>query len=191
MLEAYAKDPHTDFHNVVWKMLLTAKKDMTRELTKDCNFAAIYGAGVDKWARMMMISEAEAKRVYHTYHKMFPEAREVLQYAMNQAEKRGYVRTILGRRARFPNAVRIYSALNRVIQGSAAEEMKIKMLALYRRRKETDFNLRYTVHDEVVGDVPDAAAGKMVEDILNTQLLPTRVPLFWKVGMGANWKECH
>jgi DNA polymerase-1 len=190
VLAAYAENPHTDFHNVVWEMLKTVKKDITRDLVKDCNFAALYGAGVDKWARMMGITEGEARKVYRAYHHMVPEAKRLLDTAMDLARKRGYVRTILGRRARFEGQVAFYSALNRVIQGSAADEMKIKLLELHRRRRETGFNLQFTVHDEVVGDVHNEASAKLVTEILNTQMLNTRVPLFWKTGTGANWKEC-
>jgi DNA polymerase-1 len=190
VMEAYRKDPHTDFHNVVWELLKQVKGDITRDLVKDCNFAALYGAGVDKWSRMMQISEKEARKVYHTYHSQFPEAKKLLERASNTARKRGFVRTILGRRARFPRKTQLYSALNRVIQGSAADEMKTKLLALHKARRDTGFRLRFTVHDEVVGDVPDLAAKERVRTILNTQMLNTRVPLFWKVGTGPNWKEC-
>jgi DNA polymerase-1 len=96
---------------------------------------------------------------------------------------------MMGRRARFPDREFTYKALNRVIQGSAADEMKLKLVELHRNRKETGFKLRFTVHDEVNGDVPDKAAKDRVQAILNERLLPTRVPLLWSVATGANWLE--
>lgn len=106
-------------------------------------------------------------------------------------EHRGYVKTLTGRRSRFPNNWKTYRALNRVIQGSAADIMKQKLVELHQTRKETGFLLRMTVHDEVCGDVPDVEAGRKVDELLNRQSFPQlKVPILWAAKTGRSWAEC-
>ena len=187
VLEAYKKDPRTNFHKVVQAMIQEIK-EISYERTKDCNFAEIYGAQLSTVAEMIGLSEKEARPFDTAYHKALPEVRELLDKASNLAESRGYVKTMMGRRARFSWIEPKYPALNRVIQGSAAEENKLKLVELHKARHETGFKLRFTVHDEADGDVPDVEAAKKVQEILNRQILPTIVPLLWDVGTGPNWK---
>ena len=190
VMEAYARDPRTDFHNIVMNdMIRPVFPTVTRERTKDTNFAKIYGAQLKKIALMLGISEAEARRFIKVYDRAFPEAEQLLQYASRLAETRGFVKTKLGRRRRFLPGAQTYAALNGVIQGSAADEMKTKALMLHRARRTTGLKMRFLVHDEVNGDVPDKAAAERVSVILNTPVLKTTVPLLWVVGTGRNWRE--
>lgn len=201
VLAAYERDPGTDFHNFVWEMVKAVEPTVTRELTKDLNFAKIYGAGLPRIAEMLGFRRlglpkeddegiAEVRPFVNAYDQAFPEAKRLLWHAKELAETRGYVKTMLGRRARFLEYESKHSALNRVIQGSAADEMKLKLRELHRERKRTGFVLRFTVHDEAGGDAPDAESARMVHEVLNRQLMPTRVPLRWAVKVGPNWNEC-
>lgn len=110
-------------------------------------------------------------------------------------EHRGYVCTLSGRRGRssldeYGNTARAHKAFNIVDQGSAADIMKMKLVALHRYRKETGFVLRFTVHDEVNGDAQDVKVKWRVREILNEQSYPElRVPILWEVSTGANWAE--
>jgi Mesyanzhinovviridae DNA polymerase len=191
ILAEYDKDPKTNFHRVVHAMI-SKYREITYELTKDCNFAGLYGAGLKKWAYMLgMDPESEStQKLYRTYHNTVPEIRALLKKAMRIAESRGYVKTMLGRRARFreDDRDRLHASLNRVIQGSAADEMKLKLVAL--RKAKTGMKLRFTVHDEVYGDVASERVAQKVSKVLNTQILKTRVPLLWTVKTGPNWNEC-
>lgn len=189
VMEAYQKDPRTNYHKVVQKML-EERRPITYELTKDVNFAGLFGAGLEKFSVMLGMTEDEARPLYSTYHNTVPEARALLKYAMRVAEDRGYVKTLLGRRARFPDKAFVYAALNRVIQGTAADEMKTKLVLLRKEAKYTGLKLRFTVHDEVYGDVPDEESAAKVSEVLNRQVLPTRVPLLWTVKTGPNWNSC-
>ncbi len=103
---------------------------------------------------------------------------------------RGQVRTLLGRIGRFPNNYGLHKALNKVIQGSAADIMKTKLVELHEQRRETGFLLRMTVHDSVGGDIADAESAQRVKAILNHQSFPLRVPILWSVSTGANWAAC-
>jgi DNA polymerase-1 len=189
VIEAYKKDVRTDFHNIVMEMIKEIMVSITRERTKDVNFAKIYGAQLNKIAHMLGISRIEAARFIAAYDAAFPEADRLMKEAQGLAEERGYVKTILGRRCRFPTRERLHKALNGVIQGSAADEMKTKIAAVHKERKHTGFKLRFVVHDEINGDVPNQESANRVDRILNTQMLKTCVPLLWKTGTGRNWQE--
>jgi DNA polymerase I-like protein with 3'-5' exonuclease and polymerase domains len=104
---------------------------------------------------------------------------------------RGYVRTMMGRRSRFPNGQRTHKALNAVIQGSAADVMKQKLIELHEARQYTGLLLRYTVHDEVDGDIDDQEGARRVSEVLNRQSFPKiKVPILWDVSTGVNWRDC-
>jgi hypothetical protein len=108
-------------------------------------------------------------------------------------EHQGFVRTVLGRRSRFPNNARLHKAFNAVDQGGGADVMKTKICELHENRRDTDLTMRYTVHDEVDGDVPeDPRSAAKIREILDTQSFPEfkDVPILWEVSTGTNWKEC-
>jgi hypothetical protein len=101
---------------------------------------------------------------------------------------RGYVKTVMGRRSRFPNNYKVYRALNRVVSGGAADVNKAKIVELHKERKRTGLLLRLTIHDEVVGDAqaPDTLA--MVTEILNRQSFPEFVvPILWSGKEASTW----
>jgi DNA polymerase-1 len=81
----------------------------------------------------------------------------------------------------------VHKAFNSVIQGTAADIMKMKLVELHKARHETGFILRFTVHDEVDGDSPDKKCAEMVNAILNRQSVETSVPILWEVSTGSNW----
>src|SRR6266446_1527800 len=131
----------------------------------------------------------DAEETVEAYDATFPEAKRLLSYCTNLAERRGWVRTMLGRRRRYLPGDRYYSALNSILQGTAADAMKLKILALYNERKTLGTQPRLTNHDEVLGDVGESYTVARVTELLAEQVLPTRVKLTWDVGMGKNWKE--
>jgi DNA polymerase-1 len=171
-------------------------REITYENNKDCNFAGLFGAGPDKFAWMLgMIdpytgaASSEAKKLYKQYHNAVPEAKQLYKRAMRIAEERGYIKTLMGRRARFPDKMNVNAAVNRAVQATAADENKLKLVELRKERKYTGLKLRLTVHDEACGDVPNREAAQRVSEVLNRQILETRVPLLWTVGVGPNWND--
>jgi DNA polymerase-1 len=187
LIKAYQEDSNTDFHQLVTDVVL--KNCMSRTLAKNVNFMKVYGGGAMKLALMTGKSIEEATEMDNTYNRMFPEAKRLLNRATRTAETRGYVKTFIGRRRRYYPGDRFYSALNSVLQGTAADVLKYAILALYNERKTLDFKLRATVHDEVIGDVPDEKAAVRVKELLNEQRLSFRVPLTWQVATGKNWSD--
>lgn len=131
----------------------------------------------------------EAIEVYDLYDAQFPAAAEMLQLAKKTAAERGFVRTIMGRRARFPRKQRVHSALNRVVQGTAADINKRVLVELYKLRKELGLTLRMTVHDEVDADLKDESLMPRIEQVFNHQYIPLRVPILWEAEVGPSWGE--
>lgn len=188
LIEAYKRDPLTNFHKYVGKEIL--HDAIPYEHTKNVNFAKLYGAGVAKISRMLNQDEEDTRETVRLYDSQFPEAKRLLNEATRAAEHRGFVKTFMGRRSRYQPGDRFYSALNRVLQGTAADLMKLALKVIYDERKTLDLNLRSTQHDEGNGDLsPDEKKLKMARELLNEQRLPLRVPILWDSNTGPTWKE--
>lgn len=220
ILDAYAKDPETDYHDVVQIMLRYAIPDIQRKATKITNFCKLFGAaelkfawtlgtindyefasldkkykGVRNKARLLRSDEAplcaglaKALEVYDAYDREFPDAARMVKLAKDTAKSRGYVKTLLGRRARFGHKNhRVHSALNRVVQGTAADINKLMLVDVYNHRHELGLTLRFTVHDELDADVRADANVKAIETFFNKQRLELAVPILWDVGVGKSW----
>jgi DNA polymerase-1 len=188
LLKAYQDDPLTDFHEWTGALVRSHRPDFDRKRLKIFNFMLLFGGGIGATADLLGITEEEGKELRTVYFKVFPEAQDVMRAAMRVANDRGYVKTITGRRARFPEAKRLHAALNRAVSGSAADLNKMKLRTLYRERKALGLKLRLTVHDEVVGDLEPGRldAFKRVMDEQETQL---RVPILWSSVIAKNWAE--
>jgi DNA polymerase-1 len=150
----------------------------------------------------------KAKQIDKIYQREIPEVGPLLKRASHLAREdcadwcdlddklhrqykhRGYVTTIEGRRARFPNSQRTHKALNCVIQGTAADIMKRKLIELHAAREYTGLLMRFTVHDEVDGDARRKETAERVREVLDSQSYNLRVPILWDVSTGATWKDC-
>jgi DNA polymerase I-like protein with 3'-5' exonuclease and polymerase domains len=190
LAEAYASDPRTDFHEKVGDFIHKYRPDFERKRVKNTNFMCLFGGGTGKMLEMLNVGEVEGRNLMRAYHRAFPEARKMLNRAAEKAKSRGYVKTFLGRRARYPKAERLHTALNRAVQGGAADENKLALVALYKERKRLGIKIRMTVHDETAFDAPDEAAVRAAHEVLNRQHFPLRVPVIWETCYGQNWAEC-
>ena len=209
VIQAYKDNPGMSFHKFMHELIKPFVPTFTYRQQKDLNFAVIYAAGLAKMAFMLgYITKSEmedikdsknyydprlkeTREIRRIYDEVVPEVKGLLATASRLAETRGYVMTVMGRRMRFPEKQRLHKALNGVIQGSAADVNKKKLVELHQQRKHTGLIMRYTVHDEVDGDIPDAEGAAKVSEILNTQsFAKLRVPIRWAVKTGANWREC-
>ncbi len=209
LLNIYTENPLASFHKKTHAMLKTFIPTLDYRRGKDVNFAYVYGAGVRKMGFMLRYLSkeqysallnnpnwwnspllAEVKEIRAIYNREIPEVAPLIERCQNLAKNRGYIKSILGRRVRFPNGERSHKALNSRIQMSAAEIMKVKLVELHRQRRETGFVLRYTVHDECDGDATGGEeTARKVSDILNFQSFNLRVPIRWEVSIGPNWKQ--
>jgi DNA polymerase I len=176
-----------------------------RQFAKNVNFGIIYGMGAYRLARESELTLAEAENYIKGYFERFPGIRDYLESTKAQARKQGYVETLFGRRRYFPifqarartnremvaRAER--EAINHPIQGTAADIIKLAMIALHRRLREGGYRARIIlqVHDELLLEVPeeevDAVRSLVVETMSSTVELD--VPLKVEVSTGRNWLE--
>lgn len=205
----YEEDPWTSFHKMVHKMLLPSKPDLSYRLCKDTNFAKMFAAGPSKIALMLgFITKKEykelraakanrnhpklvkVKEILDVYAREMPEVDAALKKAEEIAKTRGFVRSVMGRRSRFPDQEQLHKALNGRIQMSEADIMKAKAVELHRARKYTDFLLRFQVHDEFDGDAREPHTKARVAEVLNAQSFELRIPILFGVKTGKSWGAC-
>ena len=134
----------------------------------------------------------------------YPGVRKYMDATRELAREQGYVETLYGRRLNLPeinskNAARRQyaerTAINAPMQGSAADLIKLAMLAVDRWLRESDTGAKMIlqVHDELVLEVPDAEVPEATEKTreLMASVAELKVPLIVDTGTGANWKEAH
>lgn len=134
----------------------------------------------------------QANDIMDEYAEKFPDAGRMLDKASARAKEIGFVRTLLGRRRRFPDSFGLHKALNAVIQGSAADVFKWKMIQLFNARKDLGILMRMPVHDEFVYDIdPDPVIQGRLQELLDEQSFDLKAPLLWESGFGMNWREAN
>jgi DNA polymerase-1 len=175
-----------------------------RRLAKVMNYGIVYGMGSARAARELGVPTAEAAAYIERYLGRYPGVRAFIETTIAEARRRGYVTTVLGRRRYLPElgardpAVRQFAeraATNTPIQGSAADLIKLAMLAVRRRLAGEGLRARMLlqVHDELVLEVPADELGRAADAVRDAmeQVWPLRVPLRVDVRHGANWSEAH
>jgi DNA polymerase-1 len=184
-----------------------ALEDVTREQrsnAKTVNFGIIYGVSAFGLSNQTDLDRTEAKELIETYYATYPKLRAYMQEQVDFAREHGYVETVLGRRRYLKdinssNAVvrgaAERNAVNAPIQGSAADIIKLAMINIYKRFRESNYKSRMLlqVHDELVFDVynDELEELKVVikEEMENAYRMT--VPLDVEVGIGQNWLEAH
>lgn len=175
-----------------------------RSKAKTANFGIIYGISAFGLAQRMGVSRYEAKELIENYFKTYSGIKNYMDHAIEEARVKGYIETILKRKRYLPDinshnaTVRGFAernAINAPIQGSAADIIKIAMIAIYRRFKKE--NIKSTmilqVHDELNFNVVPGEELK-VESIVIEEMQkawPMSVPLVADSGWGTNWLEAH
>ena len=171
---------------------------------KTVNFGIIYGVSAFGLSQQTDLNRTEAKELIDTYYATYPKLRNYIQEQVDFARDNGYVTTVLGRRRYLKdinsqNAVvrgaAERNAVNAPIQGSAADIIKLAMIAIQSKLESENWKAKMLlqVHDELVFDVPKEeveALQKMVKNEMeNTFSLD--VPLVVDMGIGTNWLEAH
>ncbi|WFS61546.1 DNA polymerase I [Pseudodesulfovibrio thermohalotolerans] len=182
-------------------------KDVTsdeRRGAKTINFGLIYGMGVQKLARELQIKQTEAQEFTEKYFEKMATLKAYYDTIVKDAETHGFVTTLAGRRRLLPElhsrnnqlaAQARRQAVNTIIQGSAADIIKMAMVQTYKdkRLKELEARLILQVHDELIIEVPaaniDPAGARLTEIMQNVTKLD--VPLKVDLGVGKNWAEAH
>ena len=198
------EDIHT---STAAKVFNVALEDVTREQrsnAKTVNFGIIYGVSAFGLSNQTDLDRNQAKELIETYYTTYPKLRAYMQSQVDFARENGYVETVLGRRRYLKdinssNAVvrgaAERNAVNAPIQGSAADIIKIAMINIYNRFRESNYKSRMLlqVHDELVFDIHNDELEELKvvikEEMENAYKMI--VPLDVEVGIGQNWLEAH
>ena len=210
LLEAFrnGEDIHARTAALVYDLPPDQVSPDQRRNAKTINFGLIYGMGAQKLAQELKISTTQAKDFIARYFERLQGLKEFYEGVEASARKHGFVTTLGGRRRLLPDinsasgqaaALARRQAINTVIQGSAADIIKLAMLAVARdeRLRELDARLLLQVHDELLLEVPaDAAeeAGTLVARLMQ-DVCPAgkelSVPLLVDWGTGHDWGAAH
>lgn len=200
-----------DYHQMVQTMMgwVTGDKDKDKEyrhITKNLNFGSIYCMGARSFAKKFRIPllkahpDADPDNLFpladslmKAYKRKIPFVDPTCRLIMQTGERRGYVRTLSGRRQRMPDDGGSYKLVNYLIQGSAADLLKKGLVDAWDQGVFDELKLHAQVHDEVVFSIPKTKAGyeacvTLQECMKNSYKL--KIPLGVDTEIGPNWGHC-
>jgi len=208
MAQAYRDNPDTDFHQMVADMA-----GIKRKAAKTIGLGLMYGMGKAKLATQLDLPLDEASELIATFHSKVPFLKGTVDAVMKRIEhpaSGGSIRTLLGRKCRFPlwepvewgvnkalpreqavmeygsriKRAGTYKGLNRLIQGSAADQTKAGMVALHK----AGFSLLLQVHDEVALSVRNIEEAREAANLM-AKAVTLEVPSRVDVETGPSWGE--
>jgi len=202
--EAFARGE--DIHaataaEVLGKDQATLTKD-ERNIAKMVNFGIIYGISAFGLSENLEIPREEAQQYIDAYLARFPMVQDFIQRTIEQAAQDGYVTTLFGRRRPVPE-IRASNrqtrslgerlAVNSVMQGTAADIIKVAMVSIHDRLRDEGRSSRLVlqVHDELLVEAPDAEVST-VKDLVRDEMqaaYPLDPPLGVDVGAGDDWND--
>jgi DNA polymerase-1 len=175
-----------------------------RRKAKEINFGIIYGMSKYGLSNRLEISVSEAEEFIFNYFATYPKIQDFMRKTIADADRKGYVTTMKGRRRYMPQIhstnrqLREFAertSINTPIQGSAADMIKIAMIDIHRAIKTKNLNSKMIlqVHDELVFEVPKEEVDQMNALIKEgmENALKLRVPVKVEIGSGRNWLEAH
>jgi len=193
---------NVDLHKQTMALVLGKSVDtVTPEERKDgkaVNFGIVYGQTEHGLARKLGISVAEARGFIDGFFRGRPAVRDWVESIKQQVRRRGYVQTWSGRCRNLPaiwsdNSVAVAEAerqaVNTIIQGTAADLLKL-MLARLHRSLPDDFRLLLTVHDSILLEVPDNRvdeARDLVRQDMESPIPGFSIPIQVEIQIGATW----
>ncbi len=175
-----------------------------RRYAKTINFGLIYGMGAFGLSQSLGIEQKAARDYIDRYFSRFAGVKRYMDETKAAAAESGYVETLFGRRIELPEirggngplrAGAERQAINAPMQGTAADLIKLAMLAVQKTLDEEGKGTRMVmqVHDELVFEVPEAEIDWAKTEIpkLMAGVAQLSVPLIAEVGIGPNWDEAH
>ena len=189
------------------KVYNVALEDVTPDMrrnSKSVNFGIIYGVSAFGLSENLGIPRSEAKMLIDNYFAQYPSIKKYMDDQIKFASEKGYVQTLLGRKRWLKDinssnaVVRGFAernAINMPIQGTAADMIKLAMIAIHKAFKERNLKSRMLlqVHDELVFDAHRSELDIIKPLILDLMrnALPLAVPVEAEMGTGNNWLEAH
>ncbi|MBN1527210.1 MAG: DNA polymerase I [Candidatus Omnitrophica bacterium] len=195
-----------DIHAFTASLVFNVKeKDVTaemRNMAKTVNFGILYGMSPYGLSQNLGIEVDKAKEFIDAYFERYPGVRGYIEGLVEEARKHGFVTTILGRRRYIPeinspnSQLRQFAertAINTPIQGSAADIIKVAMIAIHEKlaKKKLGSKMTLQVHDELVFDVPKEELGEMYRIVKDgmEDVIKLKVPVEAHIESGKNWLE--
>lgn len=198
------QDVHARTAAEIFDTEMDAVTSEQRREAKTINFGIIYGMGAQRLARTLRIPFKTAQEYIAQYFARYQGIKAYMDEVVASAREYGYVTTLRGRRRYVPDlhskSSQLLSAAERVaintpIQGTAADIIKLAMLAIAARLRVSGLRARMLlqVHDELLFEVPEDETdrvGALVRESME-RVMPLEVPLRVDVGSGRNWAEAH
>ena len=206
MIEAFNMDGdiHAATAAKIYKVPLAEVTSDMRRKAKTANFGIIYGISVFGLAERLQIPRSEAKELIDGYFATYPRIKAYMDESINKARELGYVETLWGRKRYLPDItsgnsfVRGFAernAINAPIQGSAADIIKVAMIAIDKAFRQANLRSQMIlqVHDELNFNVYPDEMDKVKEIVCRemSQAIQLQVPLIADCGVGQNWLEAH
>lgn len=204
LLDAFraGEDVHRATAALVYGVPLDEVTSDQRRVAKTVNFGLLYGMQAWGLSRDTGMSRSESQAFIDEYWARLPRVREYLDGTLAFGATQGYVQTLMGRRRQTPDltssnpahrAAAERMSINMPVQGTAADIMKIAMIAADRRLNERKLPaaLILQVHDELVLEVSESAVEETVSVVREAMegAYPLDVPLLTEVSVGLNWNE--
>jgi DNA polymerase-1 len=187
--ESYINNPNTDYHQFIMDAT-----GMPRKLAKNYNFGCLYGMGTPTIAYKFNMTLEDARANYDIYHRKAPYIKHTIRNIERVAKNRGYLRTILNRRAHVQSSSKLFTFTNRLIQGSAADIMKKSMIEVDRAGLFDILIPHITVHDELDFSIPvnqdGVDATNELKRIFET-CVELKVPVVANLEVGSNWYDLN
>ncbi len=201
------EDIHTATAVEIFKLLPEQITKEMRRAAKTVVFGIVYGISPFGLSQNIGVSQAEAKKYIDTFFERFAAVRALMDRNIAEGKQKGYTTTILGRRRPIPElqssdpTQRGFGermAVNSPIQGSAADVIKVAMIAVNKRLQEEipSTKMILQVHDELIFEVPDKDLEK-AKQLVKSEMEATgtklglSVPLKVDLGVGHNWRSAH
>jgi DNA polymerase-1 len=206
LLQAFnaGADVHKATASEVFGVPLSEVTADQRRTAKVINFGLIYGMSAFGLASNLNIEREAAKLYIDRYFTRYPQVADYMERTRREAKRLGYVETVFGRRLWLPEinspngprrAGAERAAINAPMQGTAADLIKLAMIAVHRwlAREQLSTRLIMQVHDELVLEVPDAELDQVRAEVprLMSGVADLKVALLAEVGVGLNWDEAH
>lgn len=206
MLNAFAlnDDIHAITASKIYHEPLERVTADQRRKAKTANFGILYGISAFGLSHRLSIPRSEAKMLIDGYFETFPQVKQYIERSVEQAREQGYVTTLFGRRRMLPfinsrnSVVRSFSernAVNAPIQGTAADVIKIAMIAIHRRFEQEGIRSKMIlqVHDELNFDVIPSELDKVTQIVVTEMenAYHGKVQLTASHGVGQNWLDAH
>ncbi|MGE0824479.1 MAG: DNA polymerase I [Candidatus Binatia bacterium] len=206
LMESFQKeqDVHARTASEIFQVSVDAVTAEQRRQAKTINFGIIYGMGALRLARSLDIPTKVAQEYISQYFARYQKIKGYMESILTEGRSRGYVTTLFGRRRYVPElhsknaqlvAAAERAAINTPIQGTAADLIKLAMVAIDRRLEHGKLRSRMLlqVHDELLFEVPRkevAQVKQLVQEVMEG-VMTLQVPLRVDIGTGNNWAEAH